>query len=67
MGKNNVLYCVHAGTQGQAYCPVVYETTKQDKAYKYISDLEKSETNYTKIYVEKRPLTVHDKRRDWDD
>ena len=67
MGKNNVLYCVHAGTQGQAYCPVVYETTKQDKAYKYISDLEKSDTIYTKIYVEKRFLTEHDKRDCFDD
>lgn len=66
MSKHGTLYVVHAGMQGQSYCPSVYETTKRDKAYKYVSDLEKSETEYTKIYIETKPISQYDKR-DWED
>ena len=66
MSKGNYLYVVHAGDSSQAYCPIVYETTKEAKAYEFVHDLEKSETNYTKIYIERKPLKNFDKRTDWD-
>ena len=67
MSKHNTLYEVHAGKRTQEKCPVIYETTKESKAYEYIRELEKSETDYDKIYVTKRPITCEDKRDRWDD
>lgn len=65
MSKRNVLYVVHAGQSNEPNCPAIYETTKQEKAYKFMSDLTKSETNYTKIYLEKRYISEYDMKRNY--
>ena len=67
MAKGNTLYVVHAGFRTQAYCPIVYETTKESKAYEYVCELEKSNVDYDKIYIEKKPVTKVNKRDMWDD
>ena len=66
MSKSNILYVVHAGFKSQAYCPVVYETTKLDDAYKFVHKLERSDVDYDKIYIEKQPLVRNDKRNMWE-
>lgn len=62
MAKRNVLYRVHAGKRTEANCRVIFETTKESEAYRFISDLEKSDCDYDKIYVEKVFLNTLDKR-----
>jgi len=57
------LYLVYAGTQ--QCCVPVYETTKREKAEKYLHHVVMKNKSYTKAYIECIHSSSEDKRTRW--
>ena len=67
MAKGNILYSVVAGNRLTGY-HYIYETTKREKADKYVADLMRGANDYDKIYIDKSFVNKYDKRnQDWED
>ena len=65
MAKGNLIYVVYAGTQD--YCIAVYETTKLDKAERFVHDLTHSKNEYTKVFIDKKYSRSGVDKRNYED
>ena len=65
VGKNNLVYVVYAGTAD--YCYPIYETTKKDKAERYVHDIMHSNNEYTKVYIDKKYARSGVDKRNYED
>ena len=64
MSRRKNLYIVYAGTTSEG-CHPVYETTKREKAEKYLYKVVMRQERYTKAYIDCIHNVRDDKRSRW--